>query len=279
MPHLLLIRCRLHAALFIGLAAANAHAQSVPNRAVMEPLPGAHVSYERFGPEGSASPPGQFEGSVATPAGTFRTTVHAVPLAEQQFQRGDTSFELATPVFGGQVQLRELQAGGTVAAWRGRLGASRTAETESEWTPARSAQALKLNQDFGEGRVARALLSSSKTSAGQGSRGEFEFIQDMGRSRWNAGIDAAEQGYVGAGGGPEAGVGVRLGAQWLLLPHTRLEAGYKSRLRSDADRPASSVLLATRYELPRRLSLVTSVETDANIHKASLTLAMPLEVR
>ena len=279
-PDLLLSRGRVHAALLIGFAAAHAHAQTpLSNRAVLEPLAGVQVSYERPGPDGSASPPGQFEGSLATPAGTLRTTVHAVPLAIQQFQRGDMSFEWADRVLGGQLQVRDLKAGGTAAAWRGRLDASRTAETECEWTPLRSGQALRLDQNFGDGRAATARLSSSRTVAGQGSRGEFEIVQDTGRWRWNAGIDAAEQGYVAVSGGPESGVGGLVGAQWRILPHTRLEARYKWKLRNDAEKSPSSVMLATRFDLPRRLSLVTSVETDASDHKASLTLAVPLEIR
>lgn len=280
MPDLRLPRRRVHAALLIGYAAAHAHAQNpVSNRAMLEPLAGVQVSYERPGPDGIASPPGQFEGSLATPAGTLRTTVHAVPLAKQQFQRGDMSFEWATRVLGGQLKVRDLRAGGTAAAWRGRLDASRTAETECEWTPVRSGQALRLDQNFGDGRAATARLSSSRTAAGQGSRGEFEIVQDSGRWRWNAGIDAAEQGYVAVAGGPESGVGGLMGAQWLLLPHTRLEARYKWKIRSDAEKPPSSVLLATRFDLPHRLSLLTSVEMEASDHKASLTLAVPLEIR
>jgi hypothetical protein len=272
--------CRVHAALLIGFAAAHAHAQTADsNRAVLEPLAGVQVSYERMGPDGSASAPGQFEGFVATPAGTLRTTVHAVPFGRQPFQRGDTTFEWATRVLDGQLQLRELQSGGTSAAWRGRLDASLAAETEYAWTPVRSGQALRLNQNFGEGRAATARLSSSQTDAGQGSRGELELVLDTGRSRWNAGIDAAEQGYAAAAGGPEPAVAGLLGAQWRLLPHTRLEARYHWKRRSDTDKPQSSVLLATRFDLPHRLSVVTSVETGASDYKASLTLAVPLEIR
>jgi hypothetical protein len=281
-PDLLLPRRRVHAALLIGFAAAHAHAQTqtpVSNRAVLEPLAGVQVRYESPGPDGSASSPGQFESSLATPAGTLRTTVHAVPLAKQQFQRGDMSFEWADRVLDGKLQVRDLKTGGAAAAWRGRLDASRTAETECEWSPVRSGQSLRLDQNLGDGRAATARLSSSSTVAGQGSRGEFEIVQDSGRWRLNAGIDAAEQGYVAAAGGPESGVGGLMGAQWLLLPHTRLEARYKWKLRSDAEKPPSSVLLATRFDLPHRLSLVTSVETAASDHKASLTLAVPLEIR
>jgi len=283
---LLLPGCRLYAALrigligIVGLVAAHAHAQSqAPSRAVLDPLPGVQVSYERLGPEGSASPPGRLEGSLATPVGTLRTTVHAAPLAEQQLQLGDTSFDVESRVFGGQLQVRGLHAGGTVATWRGRLGADSTAETDYEWTPVRSGQALRWNHNFGAGVAAAARLSISKTAAGQGSRGEFEVMQDIGRARWNAGIDAPEQSYVGPGGAGEAGVGVLVGAQWLILPHTRFETLYKSKLRSDSEKGASSVLLSTRFDLPRRLSLVTSVETDANAHKASLAVVVPLEVR
>jgi len=244
----------------------------------MEPLSGVQVSYERLGPHDSDSPPGQFEGSVATPAGTLRTTVHAVPLGREPFQRGDISFDWATRVLGGQLQLRDLGTGGTAAAWHGRIDADLTADTRFEWTPVRSGQVLRLNQNFGDGWAATALLSASSSASGQGSRGEFEVVQDAGRSRWNAGIDAAGPGYVAAGGGPEHGVGGVMGAQWLVMPNTRLEARYKWKLRSDAAPPAS-VMLGTRFDLPRRLSLVTSVETDANQHKASLTLAVPLQIR
>jgi hypothetical protein len=269
----------VHAALLIGLAAAQADAGApTSNRAVLEPLSGVQLSYERLGPDGSANPPGNFEGSLATPAGTLRTTMHAVPLGEQQFQRGDTSFEW-TRVFGGQLQVRDLQAGGTAAAWRGRLDASLTAEAESEWTPLRSAKALRLNQNFGDGGVAKTLLSNSRTAAGQRSRGDFEIIQETGISRWNAGIDAAEKGYVSAGGGSESGIGVRLGAQWVFLPHSRMEARYTRQLSREAEEPACSVILGTRFDLPRGLSLATSVESAANDRKASLTLAVPLEIR
>jgi hypothetical protein len=271
---------RVHAALLIGCAAAHAHAQTaVPSRAVLEPLAGVQVSYERQGAGSSAGSPGKFDSSLATPAGTLRTTVHAMPLAKQQFQRGDISFEWPTRVLGGQLLVRDLQAGGTAAGWRGRLDASRTAETECEWTPNRTGQALRLDQSLNDGR-ATARLSSSSTVAGHGSRGEFEILQDIGRWRWNAGIDAADQGYVAAAGGPESGVGGLMGAQVVILPHTRLEARYKWKLGSDAEKPRSSVLLGTRFDLPRRLSLVTSVETtDASDHKAWLTLAVPLEIR
>jgi hypothetical protein len=279
-PDLLHFRCRVHAALLIGFAAAHAHAQGpVPNRAVLEPLAGVQLSYERQGAHDNASPPGQFEGFLVTPAGTLRTTVHAVPFARQPFQRGDTSFEWATRVLGGQLQVRDLQAGGTAASWRGSLEASLTAETHYEWTAARSSQAVRLNQDFGEGSVATALLSNSRTAAGQGARGEFAFVHDAGRWRWNAGIDAAEHGYAAAAGGPESAVAGLLGTQWLVLPHTRLEARYNWKRRIDTEKPLSSVLLATRFDLPHRLSLVTSVETDASDFKASLTIAVPLEIR
>jgi hypothetical protein len=279
MPDLLLPLCRVQAVLLIGLVAAQADAQ-VPSQAAMEPMPGLHVSYERFGPEGIATPPGRFDGALATPLGTLRTSVHAVPAGEQHFQRGDTSFEWAAPVLGGQLQLRDLQAGGTAAAWRTRLDAGLTAKTECDWTPARSGQALQLTQDLGDGHVAQALLSTAKTAAGQGARWDFEILQAAGGSRWNAGIEAAEEGYVSAAGAQEARAGVRVGTQLRLFPHAWMEARYALQLRGDVQEPASWVMVGTRFDLPRRVSLATSVETDANAyHKASLTLAMPLELR
>jgi hypothetical protein len=276
--HLLSCRFRLAAALFVGLAAAHAGAQT--ERATIEPVSGVQVSYERLGPDASASPPGRFDGSVATPAGTLRTTVRAVPLGEQPFRRAETAFELPTPVFGGQLQLRELEAGATAAAWRARLDPGLTAETLYDWTPVRSGQVLHLQQHFGEGHVAQAQLSSSRTASAQGSRWGFELSQVSALSRWTAGIDAAERSYVSGSGGPEARVGVRLGTQWLLLPHTRMEARYTRQVRWAAEEPVSSIMLGTRFDLPGRLSLVTGLETDADDrHKASLTLTMPLEVR
>ncbi|HSV81594.1 MAG TPA: hypothetical protein VLK85_20565 [Ramlibacter sp.] len=274
-------RYRVSAALIVALTAAHAGAQTVPsNRAVIEPVSGVQVSYERLGPDTSANPPGRFDGSVVTPAGTLRTTVRAVPAGDRHFQRGDTTFELPTPVFGGQLQVRELESGGTAAAWRARLDAGLTAETQCEWTSVRSGQALKLQQHFGEGNVAQARLSSSRTTTGQGSRWDFEVTQGTGFSRWSAGIAAAERSYVSASGGREARVGVRLGTQWLLFPHARMEARYTRQVRWDAEEPVSSVMLGTRFDLPWRLSLVTGLETDADDrHKASLTLSVPLEPR
>ena len=281
MPALLLRWCRVPAALWIGLAAAHADAQTAPsNRAVMDPLSGVQLSYERLGSESTASTPGRFDGSLATPVGTLRTTVHAAPVGERNFQRGDITFDWPAPVLGGQVQVRDLQAGGTAAAWRARLDTGLAAETQCEWTPVRSNQALQLKQNFEDGYMARALLSRSRTAAAQGSRWDVEIGQEMGRSSWNAGIDAADSSYVSAGGGPEPRVGVRLGTQWLLLPHSRIELRYTLQVRGDAEERASTLMLGTRFDLPLRVSLVTGVETDTNDrHKATLTLAVPLEIR
>jgi hypothetical protein len=271
-------RHEVSTALLVGLAAAHAGAQTIsPGRAVMEPVAGVQVSYEHLGSEASASQPGRFEGAVATPAGTLRTTVRAVPAGEQHFQRGDTSFELPAPVFGGQLQVRELEAGGTAASWRARLDGGLTAETHCEWTAVRSGQALQLQQQFGDGQVARAVLSNSATPTAQGARWDIEFTQAGSLARWSAGIDAAERSYVSASGGLEPRVGVRLGTQWLLFPHARLEARYTHQVRWDAEDAVSSVVVGTRFELPWRLSLLTGLETDtADHHKASVTLTVPL---
>jgi hypothetical protein len=280
MFHLLPRGFRVPAALCVGLAAAHAGAQTIaPNRAEIEPVPGVQVSYERLGQDSGASTPGRFDGALATPAGTLRTTVRAVP-AGQQFQRGDTTFELPTPIFGGQLQVRELVAGGTAAAWRAQLDAGLTAQTQCDWTPLRSGQALQLQQDFGEGHVIQALLSSSQTATAQGARWGVEFTQASGLARWSAGIDAAERNYIAASGGPEARVGVRLGGQWPLFQHTRMEARYSRQIRWDTAEPVSSVMVGTRFDLPWRLSLVTGLEADGDDrHKASLTLTVPLEPR
>jgi hypothetical protein len=280
MFHPLPARHRLSAALFAALAAAHAGAES-PNRATLEPLAGVEVSYERFGPAASASPPGRFEGSFATPAGTLRTTVHAVPSGERHFQRGPASFELANPVFGGQLQFRELDAGGAAAAWRARLDAGLSAESHYESTPARSGQALKLQQQFGRGHVAaQALLSTSKAAAVQGSRWDFEFTQEIGLVRWSAGIDAADRSYLSAAGGQEPRVGLRLLTQWRLFPSTRMETRYTRQVRWDAEAAASSIMLGTRFDLPWRATLLTGLESDAeDSHKASLVLTVPLEIR
>lgn len=280
MVHLLPARHRISAALFVGLAAAHAGAQS-PKRATLEPLAGVAVTYERFGPEASASPPGRFEGSFATPAGTLRTTVHAVPAGERHFQRGSTSFELANPVFGGQLQVRELDAGGAAAAWHARLDAGLSAESHYESTPVRSGQALRLQQQFGQGHVAaQALSSTSRSAAVQGSRWDFEFTQEVGLVRWSAGIDAAERSYVSASGGQEPRVGLRLLTQWRLFPSTRMESRYTRQVRWDAEAAVSTIMLGTRFELPWRSTLLTGLESDAeDNHKASLVLTVPLEIR
>jgi hypothetical protein len=278
MARLLPTRCQVPA-LFVVLAAAHAGAQGqTPERAVIEPVSGVEISYE---PSTSASEnaPGRFDGSLATPAGTLRTTVRAMTSGERHFQPGDTSFELPTLLFGGHLEVRDLATGGSAAAWRARLDGGLTAETQSEWTSVRSGRALQLQQQFGESR-AQALVSSSRTAGAQGSRWGFEFTQGFGLSRWTAGVDAAERSYVSASGAPEARVGASLGAQWPLFPHARMEARYTRQIRWNAEEPASSVMLGTRFELPSRLSLVTGIETDAeDRHKASLKLTVPLAPR
>ena len=275
----LLLLGRVSAALCFGLATVHADAQTPPSRrAVMEPLAGVQVSYEPLGPEGSEHRPGRFDGTLPMPFGTLRTTVHAVPVSTQSFQRGDISFEWPTRIFGGQLQLQDLQAGGKAAAWRSRPDGGFTAESQCEWTAVRDAQSLRIKQDLQHGQAAQALLSSSRTANSRGSRLEFGFVHESGPSRWDAGIDAAEPGYVTASGGAAPPVGVRLGAQWALFPHARLEARYTRQVHGGAE-DAASVMLGTRFVLPGRASLVAGLQTDASDHKATLTLAMPLEIR
>ncbi|AMO22469.1 hypothetical protein GCM10027034_28380 [Ramlibacter solisilvae] len=277
MPSLLFTRRRAPVVLFALLAAGQACAQS---RAVMEPAPGVQVSYERQGPEDAAAPPGRFDGAVATPAGTLRTTVRAVPSEEHGFQRGDTSFELSNSILGGQLQLRELQAGGTAAVWSAPLGAGLAAQTQSEWTPVRSGQALQLQQELDGGHIAKALLSSSKTSTAQGSQWDLEVAKVSGFSRWNAGFQGADNSYVSASGGAEPRAGVRLGTQLPIFSQSRTELRYTRQLNWHAEEPVSSVMLSTSFDLPLRASLATAVETDADArHKASVTLTVPLEAR
>jgi hypothetical protein len=264
---------RLSVVLIALLAVTHAGAQSVP----LELVPGVKLSYERLGPD-DATAPGRVDGSVATPAGTLRTTVRALPSEERSFQRGDTTFEPSTRIFGGQVQLRELEAGGTGAAWSTRLGTGLAAKTEGERSSARSAEALQLQQELDGGHVARALLSSSRTATEQGSRWDLEVAKITGLSRWSAGIESAARSYVSASGGSEPRAGVRLGTQ--LLPQSWTELRYTRQARWDAEEPVSSVMLSTRFDLPRHASLATTVETDADARaKASLTLTVPLEPR
>ena len=258
----------------LALAQAGAHAQ----RAAIEPLKGVQVSYERQGE--AASPPGRFDGAITTPLGTVRTSVRTAPGNDRPFQRGDTSFELPTPFFNGQLQLRELESGGRAAAWRARLPDGLAMETHSEWTPVRSAQALHLQQRFGDGHLLRAQLSTSQTATAQGSRWDLELSQATRLVDWSAGIDGAEREYVSAWNWFEPRFGVRLAAQWLLFPHARMEARYSRHVRWDNEQASTWMKLGTRFDLPWRLSFVTAVETDVEQRpKASLTLSVPLHPR
>jgi hypothetical protein len=276
-PHL----HRLPAVLLIALAAVHAVAHAGPSsRAEMQPAPGVQLSYERLGPEDSATAPGRIDSSVATPAGTLRTTVRALPNEERSFQRGDTSFELPNRVLGGQLQLRGPEAGGTAAAWRAPLWTGLTANTQAERTPMRSGQALQLRQELEGGHTAQALLSNSKTATAQGSRWDLEVAEVTGLSRWTAGFEAAESSYVSTSGAREARNGLRLGTQWPLSAQSRMEMRYTRQKHWYSQDPVSSVMVGTRFDLPLRASLATAVETDADSHhKASLTLTVPLEAR
>jgi hypothetical protein len=209
----------------------------------------------------------------------LRTTVRAEPNQDRQFRRGDTTFELPSPVLEGRLQLREREGGGTAAAWRAGLGSGLSAEAQGEKTPVRSGQAVQLQQAFGS-QVARAQVSSSKAQDAQGSRWDVELTRATTQARFSAGIDAAERTYVSSSGGMEARNGLRLGTQWLVMPHTRMEARYTRQVRWDAVVPLSTVMLGTRFDLPRRMSLVTGVEVDnESRQKATATLTVPLEVR
>ncbi|WP_427912822.1 hypothetical protein ACPWT1_19690 [Ramlibacter sp. MMS24-I3-19] len=279
MPRLLLHTCCMSAAMSLVLVATHARAQTVPSRAEMAPVPGVRIGYERLGAADDPTPPSRFDGSVATPAGTLRTTVRAEPHDERRFQRGDTTFELPSKVFGGQVQLRELEAGGTAAAWSAQLGAL-TARTEDERTPVRKSQQLELRQALGDGSSAQALVSNARTDLTQGSRWDLELTRSTSITRWTAAVDAAERGYVSSSGGLEPRAGMRLGTEWRVLPRARLEARYTHQLRWDVEQPWSSVMVGTRFDLARRASLATGVETDSDAnHKASVTLTVPLEAR
>lgn len=278
MPRLLLHPCCLSATVALALAA-PARAQTAPSRAVMAPAPGVQIGYERLGAQDDPTPPSRFDGSLATPAGTVRTSVRAEPHDERRFQRGDTTYDLPSRLLGGQLQLRELEAGGAAAAWSAQLG-SLTAKTEDERTPVRKSQQLQLRQSLGQGSTAQALVSSSRTDATQGSRWDLELTRDTSIARWTAGVDAAERGYVSSSGGLEPRAGVRVGTEWRLVPRARLEARYTHQLRWDVEQPWSSLMVGTRFDLARRASLSTGVETDTDAHhKASVTLTVPLEAR
>lgn len=92
MFHLLLARHRMPAAPFFGVVAVHAGENGASGRAVVEPLSGVHVVYERFGREADAGASGRFEASLVTPAGTLRSSVRAVAAGDRHFQRGDTAW-------------------------------------------------------------------------------------------------------------------------------------------------------------------------------------------
>lgn len=264
------------AALFVGLAAAQAGAQAPHGgRAVFEPLAGVQVGYERFGADAGAS--GRIDGAVASPVGTLRTSLHVVPGRGRQIQPADFSYELPAAVFGGHLQVRELGAGGRGASWGGQLLPGFNAEAHWERTPVRSAGALRMRQVIGDGDVVQAVLSTARTAWDAGSRCELELAQATRGVRWSAGLDAAERGYVSAWGGPEARYGVHMGAQWLLFPHAWMEAKFSHHVRWDTEQAASRAMLGSRFELPRLFTLVAALELDTDQEpRAKLSLSVPL---
>lgn len=272
---LALVRHGLAAAL-TGLLAMGAGAEP---RAVMQPLPGLEIGYKHLAPQLETPAPGQFEGSVATPAGTLRTSVRVAPDGEYVMQPGDTSFDMPAPgVVPGQVQLRALQDGGTAAAWRAPLGYGTAAETRTEWKPDRTGQALRLRHDLGWGNAAQAQVSKSSTAWADGSRLDLELTQRAGPLRLMLGADAADRGYISPSGGAEPRAGLRLGTQWPLAEGVRMEARYTRKSQWDADDPASALMLGTQLALPGRARLATGVEVDTQANrKAQMTLTVPLE--
>jgi hypothetical protein len=275
------LRHSLAAPLLAALASLPAAAWAdPPARAVLEPAPGVQLGYERLGPQDTPSPAGRFDGALPTPVGTLRTTVREEPADERRFRRGDTTFDLPALLAPGRIQLRDREAGGAAAEWGAPLGAGLTAEAQGERTPVRTAQAMQLRQEFGGHQAARAQVSGSKAGAAQGSRWDLEWTRVTSQLRWTAGVDAADRSYVSPSGGLEPRAGLRLGTQYLVMPHTTVQARYTRQVRWDAPEPVSAVMLGTRFDLPRRLSLVTGVEVDSEAgHKASATLTVPLEVR
>lgn len=262
----------------MGLVATHAGAEPPATRAVMQPAPGVEVGYQHLAPEVQTPAPGRFEGALATPAGTLRTTVRVAPDGEYVLRPGDTSFEMPAPVVPGQLQLRALEAGGTAASWRAPLGGGTAAETRAEWTPGRSGQALQLRQDLGRGEAAQALVSQSSTAWAEGSRLDLELTQRAGPLRLTLGADAADRGYVAPSGGTEPRAGLRLGTQWPIASGVRMEARYTRKSHWDAEDPASALMLGTRLALPGRANLATGVEVDTQAnHKAQMTLTVPLE--
>ncbi len=273
-------RCpSLLATLAVGLHALCAHAQTAEHRAVMQPAPALEIGYEHLAPDVEAPGPGRIDGALATPTGTLRTTVHVPPNGEQRWQRGDTSFELPAPVLPGQLQLRGLEAGGTVATWRAPLGGITSGEARAERSSSRTGHALQLQQDLGGGEANRALLEVSSTAATEGSRWDLEWTRYTGLWRWTFGVDAAERGYVSTFGGMEPRTGLRLGTQWPIAAGVRMEVRYARQERWDTD-STSALMLGTQLALPRRASLTTGLEVDGEARsKAMVTLTVPLEVR
>lgn len=73
---------------------------------------------------------------------------------------------------------------------------------------------------------------------------------------------------------------MRLAAQWPMFPHARMEARYSRQLRWDTAEPVSALMLGTRFDLPRRFSFATSLETDGEHgHKAWVNVTVLLELR
>lgn len=272
------LSCLRHAlaAALVGLLAVSAAAEP---RAVMQPAPGLEIGYQHLAPEVKMPAPGQFEGSLATPAGTLRTTVRVAPDGDYVMQPGDTSFEMPAPgVVPGQVQLRALQDGGTAASWRAPLWHGTAAETRSEWKPHRSGQAFRLRHDLGGGNTARAVVSQSSTADADGSRLDLELSQRAGPLRLTLGAETADRGYVASAGGTAPRAGLRLGTQWPVADGVRMEARFTHKSLWDTDDPASALMLGTQLALPGRARLATGLEVDTQANrKAQMTLTVPLE--
>lgn len=264
-------------ALLAVLAATPAAAES-PLQAVMQPLPGAEIRYEHLAPHVRTPAPGRFDGALATPAGTLRTSVRVAPEGEYILQPGDTSFELLTPGLPGQVQLNALEAGGTGAQWRAPLGRGLAAETRARWTPGRTGQSLMLRKDLGNGDGAQALVSQSSTESADGSRWDLELRRKAGPMRWILGANAAERSYVSSAGAVEPRAGLRLGTQWPVTPGVRMEMGLTHQQRWEDEGDITALKLGTRLALPLGGKLATGVELDTQARrKASVTITVPLE--
>lgn len=191
----------------------------------------------------------------------------------QTLQAGATDYELELG------RLREQPGGYAAAGWRVGLLQGLTAEARTEWMAERVAHGVELVQAAGAGTL-QASVAQSAGVQGSGLRWAMGWVQGGEEGHWRLGWDGSERAFTNTGGGTEPRAALRAATGWTLGRWARADVSYTRSLAWDAAVPDSTLKLATRWPLARRVDLSLGMSLHDGTQPgwgAAMSLSVPLQ--